>query len=66
MSYYPYISTQKQLRDEFWAQNPLLIRRGRTKQNQYPSDTRTAWCDFVEYSRRNGDISQTLAQKATL
>lgn len=62
----PQISTQKQLRDEFWTQHPQFKRRGRTKQNAYPADIRMAWCDFAEAMRRSGDISETLADRATL
>ena len=66
MSYYPYISTLTQLRMHFWANHPTLKRRGRTKQNDYPCEIRMAWCDWVEQTRRNGDISENLAQRATL
>lgn len=60
------ISTQKALRTEFWVRHPQFNRRGRAKQNSYSTDIRTAWCSFVEYLRRNGDLSENLAQKATL
>ena len=67
MSHYrPYISTQADLRGNFWAQHPQFARRGRTRQNDYPAEIRMAWCDYVEHMRRNGDISENLAQKATL
>ena len=60
------ISTVTALRAEFWADHPYFKRRGRTKQNAYEINIRMAWCDFVEHMRRSGDISENLAQKATL
>jgi hypothetical protein len=60
------ISTLKDLRCSFWTSNPQLKRHGRRKQNDYPVDIRMAWCDFVESTRRAGDISERLAEKATL
>lgn len=66
MSYNPNITTQQGLREEFWDRHPEFKRRGRTKQNDYCAEIRLAWCNFVEYSQRNGDISEQLAQRATL
>lgn len=60
------ITTQKALRDAFWAEHPKLVRCAGKKQNDYPADTRMAWCDFVEAMRRNGEISEALANRATL
>lgn len=60
------ISTLTALRAAFWEAHPLFKRRGRTKQNYYEINIRMAWCDFVEHAQRNGDISETLANKATL
>ena len=60
------ISTQTTLRAAFWSAHPQFKRKGRQKQNEYPTDVRVAWCDFVEYTRRNGDITEHLAYKVTL
>lgn len=60
------IHTQRQLRAAFWSAHPHLTRRGTQKQNAYPADTRLAWCDYVEAMRRDGQITNTLAQRATL
>lgn len=60
------ISTLTALRATFWEAHPFFKRRGRTKQNDYEINIRMAWCDFVEHAQRNGDISETLANKATL
>lgn len=60
------ITTQKALRAAFWESHPKLKRVPGFKQNQYPADTRMAWCDFVESCTRNWQISDTLANRATL
>jgi hypothetical protein len=64
------ITTQKALRTAFWQAHPDLPKRkimnyaGTDK--MYPTDTRVAWVDFVDAMERDGDISQALAQRATL
>lgn len=64
------ITTQKALRASFWRDNPQCSRRtipdysgiGR----MYCTDTRVAWCDYVDSLQRSGLISETLAYRATL
>jgi hypothetical protein len=64
------ITTQKQIRAEFWAAFPNLPRRkirdysGTGKMHQ--TDTRCAFVDFVDYLQQSGQISETLANRATL
>ncbi|MDP2371907.1 hypothetical protein [Rhodoferax sp.] len=60
------ITTQKDLRAAFWAAHPGFKRHPGWTQNQYPTDTRVAWCDHVEHLRRDGQINEALAQRATL
>ena len=60
------ITTQKALRASFWANHTHLQRVPGRTQNGYPVDTRTAFCDYVDNLARNGEISETLAQRATL
>lgn len=62
------IMTQKDLRDAFWQDHPHLLPQYQPKkrQNDYPADTRMAWCDFVEAMARSENITQSLAQRATL
>lgn len=73
------ISTVTALRAAFWAAHPQYRRgvkpagstNGRKlyiekRQNDYPTDVRVAWCDFVESTRRNGDITENLTQRTTL
>ena len=64
-------TTQKQLREEFWSTFPELECRTNRNgnplpQNQQPADTRMSFVDWVDQLERNGDISEQLAQRATL
>ena len=62
---YP-ITTQKELRNTFWEAHPQFKRRCTQKQNAYPTDIRIAWCDYVDRMNRNAQISDALANRATL
>ena len=64
------ITNQKQLRAEFWDTFPTLPRK-RIKDysgtgKMYRTDTRVAFCDWVDMLSKNDDISQELAERATL
>jgi hypothetical protein len=58
------ITSQKQIRAKFWSAYPDLPRR--RVGADYPTDTRVAFVDFIDCLARNGDISDKLAQRATL
>lgn len=61
----PYaITTQKQIRALFWETFPDLSRK--KIKGDYPTDTRCAFVDFVEVLCRDGQINDSLAQRATL
>ena len=60
------ITTQRALRAAFWREHPDLKRAPGKSQNDYPADTRMAWCDYVGHLARLGTIPATLAQRATL
>jgi hypothetical protein len=64
------ITTQKELRREFWATYPNLQRRKITdysgKGKMHVTDTRCAFVEWVDMLSRNGDISQELAERVTL
>ena len=66
---YP-ITTQKEIRRLFWETFPDLPRKKIKNYSgngtMYPTDTRCAFTDFIDYLSRDGQISQTLAQRATL
>lgn len=58
------LTNQKELRKAFWEDNPDLDRK--KVKGDYVTDTRVAFCDYVEFLRRDGQISEALAQRATL
>ena len=69
------MTNQKQIRAAFWETFPdLPHRRYRYSPNRsdkaaplvYPIDTRCAFVDFVDHLARCGEITETLAQRATL
>ena len=77
---YP-ITNQRDLRRAFWQEmdalqaagcNPRMnITRRRITNyagtgKMHNTDTRVAWCDYVDAMSRDNQISQELAQRATL
>lgn len=68
---YP-ITNQPALRDAFWGAYPSLeiqaIKAGlrNKRQNQQCATVRCAWVEFVDAMQRDGQISEALAQRATL
>lgn len=69
------MTTQAQIRAAFWRANPTADRkkypardwtRADETQRDYCTDTRCAFVDFVDHLARNGEISEQLAQRATL
>jgi hypothetical protein len=66
----PDITTQKELRRLFWLYHPALprkkIRNYSGNGTMHQTDTRVAWCDFVDSMSRDGTISEELASRATL
>lgn len=64
------ITTQKELRRQFWLAHPHLQRRKITNYSgngrMHVTDTRCAWCDWVDWLSKDGQISQALAMRATL
>jgi hypothetical protein len=66
MSKYTY-TTQAQVRVAFWAAHPECERIKKPgRQNQQLVGVRVAFVDFVDHLQRSGDISEALAQRATL
>jgi|LakMenEpi03Aug12_release.lakeMendotaPanAssembly.Ray.scaffolds.fasta_scaffold1977771_1 hypothetical protein len=63
-------TTQRQIRGAFWAMHPDLPRRRIPNYSgsgtMYPTDTRCAFVDFLDVLSKSGDISQELAERATL
>ena len=63
-------TTQDQVREAFWADAGLRLGNFRytksKRQNEYPTDVRVAFVDYVESLARDGQISEKLAQRVTL
>ena len=66
------ITTQKQVREEFWAAHPSLDHQAREAgirskpQNEQCATVRCTFVDFVEMLHRSGQISDALANRVTL
>ena len=64
------ITTQRELRAEFWRTFPQLSRRKITNYSgngkMHVTDTRVTWCDWIDSLSKDGAISQELANRATL
>lgn len=64
------INTQRALRAAFWRDNPgadrRLIRDYSGTGQMHVTDTRVAWCDYLDAQTRAGVISESLAERATL
>lgn len=60
--------TFKQIRDLFFEEFPEFQRerKYRKSQNEYSTNCRVYWCDFVEMLRRNGDITESQANRIVL
>jgi len=66
----PTFTTQRQLRRAIRREFPQLNFRRITdysgKGKMHVTDTRCAWCDWIDALSKGGEISQELAQRATL
>lgn len=69
------MTTQKEIRAAFWQAHPTADRRRYpardwTREDKssrdYCTDTRCAFVDFVDHLARSGQITETLAARATL
>ena len=64
------ITRARTIRSEFWRMHPALRRRRVRDYSgsglMYPTDTRIAFCEFVDFLYRSGCISERLAQSVTL
>ena len=66
------ITTQKQIREQFWLDHPSFDHQAREAgirskpQNEHCAMLRCAFVDYVDMLRRNGKISEALANRATL
>lgn len=61
-------TTQKQVRAAFfdWCDSHGVAYKPNKSQNEQPTDTRMAFCDYVDYLANCGAISEALASRVTL
>jgi hypothetical protein len=60
------MNTLKEVRAAFWNAHPQHTQIGGTKQNDYSTDIRINFCDYLDQLRKSGEISNKLANNATL
>ena len=62
------MTTQKQVRESFWNAFPEFKSEYKKTytQNQYRTDIRCSFVDYVDSLAKNGEISEKLAQRVTL
>jgi hypothetical protein len=66
------MTTQKQVRDSFWdmlgevVPNLAKQRRSQLRQNDYCTDIRVSFVDYVDSLQKQGEITESLAQRVTL
>lgn len=64
------MTTQKEVRAAFWREHPNLSRRKIPNYSgngtMHVTDTRCAFCDYVDMLSRSGEISPDLAERVTL
>jgi hypothetical protein len=62
------MKTQKEVRASFWNDHPQFKNEYRKTytQNQYCTDIRVTFCDYVDYLLKSGIISEKLADRVTL
>lgn len=62
------MKTVKAIRAAFWEQHPEFKPEFRTqyRQNDYRTDIRISFCDFVDHLEKDGQITEKLASRVTL
>lgn len=66
------LSSQKQIREQFWAANPDFEFQAREvgifskRQNEHCATVRCAFVDFVDSLQKSGQITEKLANRVTL
>jgi hypothetical protein len=59
------MKTQAEVRDAFWEDHSFVKVPGKM-QNDYPTDVRCAFVDYVDMLARDGLIDEALASRVTL
>ncbi len=60
--------TQKDIRQSFWETHPEFKEHYRVskRQNEYITDIRVCFCDYVDSLQKGGLISEKLVRRVTL
>jgi len=62
------MKTINDVREAFWDAHPEFLseRRYRKRQNDYSTDVRVSFVDFVDHLSKEGTITEALADRVTL
>jgi len=62
------MKTQTEIRNSFWESYPEFKteRRSKKRQNDYKTDIRVSFVDYVDSLQKSGVITEKLAFRATL
>lgn len=60
------LKNEAQARASFWENHTQFTRIRGKRQNEYPTDVRCAFVDWVDYLHRSGMISDNLAHRVAL
>ena len=60
------MTTQKAIRASFWHAFPAFTRIPGAAQNNYPATVRSAFVEWVDYLQKSEQITEALANRATL
>lgn len=60
------MTTQRQIRAAFWHAFPAFTRRPGKTQNDYSTTIRSTFVEWVDYLRASEQITESLANRATL
>ena len=60
------MTSQAQIRDAFWRLHPEFNRKRNKNQNDYSTNIRCSFIDFLDFLYRDNQINASLANRATL
>lgn len=62
------MKTFKEIRLSFWESNPQFKSEYKKtyKQNQYRTDIRVSFCDYIDHLQKDDIISESVANRITL
>jgi hypothetical protein len=60
------MNTQKEVRTAFWNAHPQHTKKAGTKPNEYSTDIRVNFSDYLDFLQKDGQITANLYHKVTL